>query len=79
MEGRWHFRCPECGLGDGEHGRLAADHELHCEVCLDESGLTIRLERWIVEEVVVVATESDGARARRTADAVMPEPADAAE
>ena len=49
MQDGWHFQCPKCGLGDREIGKLAADNEVHCEVCLHEDGLTIRLERWQAE------------------------------
>jgi hypothetical protein len=45
-DGYWHFQCHECGMGDFELGRLAADQQLCCEVCLDEDGGMIRLERW---------------------------------
>jgi hypothetical protein len=45
--GFWHFHCPECGIGDFEFGRLADDQELLCEVCLEEDGVQVRLERWL--------------------------------
>jgi hypothetical protein len=48
-QGHWHFRCPECGLGDEELGHLAADQELYCAVCLEETGRQVRLERWTAE------------------------------
>jgi hypothetical protein len=33
LAGHWQFHCPECGMGDFELGRLAADQELACDVC----------------------------------------------
>jgi hypothetical protein len=60
MADDWHFHCPECGFGHGEHGRLAQDQEFYCEVCLEESNLTIRLLRWLPETI-------DQARFRRAA------------
>ena len=50
LNGHWHFHCPECGMGDFELGHLAADQELFCEVCLEEEGRLIRLERWPADE-----------------------------
>src|SRR4051812_48058000 len=50
LDGHWHFHCPECGFGDFELGRLAADQELVCEVCLEAGCGEIRLERWPAEE-----------------------------
>jgi hypothetical protein len=44
-DGHWHFHCPECGMGDFELGRLAADQEFFCEVCVEEGRGLIRLER----------------------------------
>jgi hypothetical protein len=52
LDGHWHFQCPECAMGDFELGHLAADQELFCEVCLDEEGRLILLERWLAEETV---------------------------
>jgi hypothetical protein len=49
MNGHWHFHCPECGMGDFELGRLAADQALFCEVCVEEDRGLIRLERWTAE------------------------------
>ena len=49
QDGFWHFQCPECGMGDAELGRLAADQELHCEVCAEERQVSIRLCRWLPE------------------------------
>jgi hypothetical protein len=60
MADDWHFHCPECGFGHEEHGRLAQDQEFYCEVCLEESNLTIRLLRWLPETI-------DQARFRRAA------------
>jgi hypothetical protein len=45
-DGYWHFHCPECGFGSAELGRLAADQEMHCEICIDEDRGTVRLQRW---------------------------------
>lgn len=41
----WRYQCPQCGLGDGESGQLAADHAIYCEVCV-EDGSYVRLARW---------------------------------
>jgi hypothetical protein len=30
----------------------AADHEIHCEVCLHEEGRLIALRRWLTKEIV---------------------------
>ena len=46
LKGHWHFQCPECGMGDFELGHLAEDQKLFCEVCLEEEGRLILLERW---------------------------------
>jgi hypothetical protein len=51
LEGHWHFQCSECGMGDFELGYLADDQQFFCEVCLEEEGRMIRLERWPTEEV----------------------------
>jgi hypothetical protein len=48
----WSFHCPECGMGDLELGHKLTAHEIHCVVCLDETGRQVRLHRW--EEVVEV-------------------------
>ena len=50
LDGHWHFHCPECGMGDFELGCLADDQQLFCEVCLEEEGRLILLERWPTEE-----------------------------
>ncbi len=42
----WQFQCPECGIGDTEHGHLLTAHEIHCVVCLEEDGRDVRLQRW---------------------------------
>ena len=47
----WHFLCVECGFGDHELGHLLEADEIHCLVCLEESGREIRLHRWITVEV----------------------------
>ena len=49
MDVCWYFHCPECGFGDKERGYLAADHELVCEVCLEEDRIRVRLRRWPAE------------------------------
>jgi hypothetical protein len=46
-EAHWQFACPECGFGDLELGELAADHEIHCIVCLEETGRHVLLDRWL--------------------------------
>jgi hypothetical protein len=46
LDGRWHFLCPECGMGEFELGRLATDQEFVCGVCLEEDRSKIRLKRW---------------------------------
>ena len=48
LDGHWHFQCSECGMGDFEPGHLAADQELFCEVCLEEEGRLIRLQRGVL-------------------------------
>ncbi len=60
----WHFHCAECGFGDVELGHLAEAHDVHCTVCLMESGKHVRLRRWEVDESETVA---DKAKARRAA------------
>jgi hypothetical protein len=52
LDGRWHFQCPKCGIGDFELGHLAADQELLCEACLEEEGRLFRLQRWPADEVI---------------------------
>jgi hypothetical protein len=49
-EGHWHFHCMECGFGDAELGRLAADQELTCEVCHEEGLGEVGLQRWLPDE-----------------------------
>jgi hypothetical protein len=49
-DGYWHFQCPECRMGDFELGRLAADQEFLCEVCLEEGRGEVRLERWSADD-----------------------------
>jgi hypothetical protein len=49
-DGYWHFHCPECGMGDFELGHLADDQEFVCQVCLEEEGRLILLERWPADE-----------------------------
>jgi hypothetical protein len=45
----WHFRCPECGFGDGEMRHRATVDMIFCEVCL-EDGQHVPLRRWPVED-----------------------------
>jgi hypothetical protein len=52
VEGFWFFHCPECGFGNEELGYLAADHELLCEVCLEENRGPVRLQRCEPDETV---------------------------
>jgi hypothetical protein len=44
----WHFRCPECGVGDGELGHHATAEMIWCEICAEEQR-QVRLKRWPVE------------------------------
>jgi len=60
----WHFHCTECGFGDFELGHLAEAHDVHCTICLMETGKHIRLRRWEADESETVA---DKAKARRAA------------
>jgi hypothetical protein len=46
----WHFHCTECDFGDAELGHLAEAHDVHCTVCLMETGKHIRLRRWEADE-----------------------------
>jgi hypothetical protein len=50
LDGHWHFHCPECGTGEFELGCLADDQQLFCEICLEEEGRLIRLQRWPADE-----------------------------
>ena len=50
LAGHWHFHCLECGMGDFELGRLAADQELTCEVCHEEGRGEVCLQRWMPAE-----------------------------
>ena len=43
-DGFWCFQCPECLIGSAELNRLAEDHELLCEVCLEEGRGEISLK-----------------------------------
>lgn len=45
----WLFHCPECGFGERELGRKGGDHDVYCEVCLEESGVRVRLLRWYAD------------------------------
>jgi hypothetical protein len=48
----WRFRCVECGFGDGDFGHLLADGEIHCFVCLEETGTLVKLRRWVADEAI---------------------------
>jgi hypothetical protein len=52
--GYWHFYCPDCRMGDFELGRLAADQEFVCEVCLEEGRGIVRLERWPAKDTTPI-------------------------
>jgi hypothetical protein len=39
-------------MGDFELGHFADDQQLFCEVCLEEEGRLIRLQRWPADEVI---------------------------
>ena len=52
-EAHWEFVCPECGFGHRELGCLAANDEIYCMVCLEETDRHVVLHRWIS------VTESD--------------------
>ena len=58
---RWHFQCPECGMGDEEIGRLAEADEIYCEVCITEAELYVRLHRWCAEAEEAEERPSQGA------------------
>lgn len=49
-DGDWHFRCPECGMGDAELSCLVDDEEFVCEVCLEEGRGEVRLQRWLPDD-----------------------------
>jgi hypothetical protein len=40
------FQCPRCSFGSHEVGHLMAEGDEFCIVCLEEEGLSIRLQRW---------------------------------
>jgi len=44
----WHYRCPDCGLGDGEIRHQVPADVIYCEVCLEEQRY-VRLRRWPVD------------------------------
>ena len=58
LDGHWHFHCPECGMGDYECGYLADDQQLFCEVCLEQEGRLVCLERWLADEEISVYPHS---------------------
>ena len=41
----WQFACPECSFGHGEIGCLAADDEIYCLICLEETDRYVVLHR----------------------------------
>jgi len=51
----WRFKCPECGVGDRELGHMLTAEELYCIVCLDETERRVRLQRWEVVQIDLVA------------------------
>jgi hypothetical protein len=53
----WHFRCPECGLGDAEFGYHARSDMILCEICLEE-GQHVRLKRWAADDSGPLARDS---------------------
>jgi hypothetical protein len=57
----WHFRCPECGMGDQEFGQLAEAHDIHCEVCLEDQGRTVVLRRWPAHQTVPSDSQASSA------------------
>ena len=44
---RWCFECPECQFDHHEAGSLATDDEVHCLLCLEDSGHAVALRRWL--------------------------------
>ena len=44
----WHYRCPECGIGDEDTGYHGQTHMIYCEVCLEDDQ-HVRLKRWQVD------------------------------
>jgi hypothetical protein len=58
----WHFQCPECGMGDEEFGALAKNHDIYCEVCLQD-GQHVRLRRWPADEPAEPTEAAQRARA----------------
>jgi len=46
LQVRTVFQCPRCGFGSPEVGDLVSDDEVFCVVCLEEEGLSIRVQRW---------------------------------
>lgn len=59
-DGFWCFQCPECLIGSAELNRLAEDHELLCEVCLEEGRGEISLNRWLSEAAPVLQARLRG-------------------
>ena len=46
----FRFQCPECGFGDSKVGRLVADTEIYCVVCLEEEGSLVSIHSWDEDE-----------------------------
>ncbi len=42
----FRFQCPECRFGDHEVGRLVAETQVYCVVCLEEEGRLISIHCW---------------------------------
>ncbi|MBV9653393.1 MAG: hypothetical protein JOZ42_02390 [Acetobacteraceae bacterium] len=61
-EQHWQFVCPECGFGHIEIGVLAADHEVYCIVCLEESDRHIVIHRWLATDDEPETTAMPGNR-----------------
>ena len=59
MSACWLFHCPECGFGERELGRNGGDHDLYCEVCLEETGVRVRLLRWYAEQAEAAAEAAE--------------------
>ena len=47
---KWCFECPDCEFSNEELGRLATDDEIHCLLCLRDSGHFVKLKKWLREK-----------------------------
>ena len=65
LEACWAFRCPECGFDHEAMGWLAQDHEIYCEVCQQDSGRQVKLQRWLIEETEQEAASKAGTPRQR--------------